>query len=508
MNLWKKFINIFFLFILIFSLTSCTTNTSSTFNELSVSKTMDSSTLSVSKTTDSSASSAKKIINSSAIPDPYQNLKEDPHAKADGAFLQSWLCARWSDERWQQELQCMKDVGMSYLIMGDSCSKNTQGNWYSFYPSAIPEIKKGYGGADVIDAALRNCQKAGFKVFVGMGMDDKWWGTFINDPQWLDSFMEQSNKIVDELYTNYHEKYKDTFYGWYWVPEFFNDTSFAKISPEREDRIKVLSDALNISLDHVTKLDPSLPLMLSPYVNIDYTSANDNFEFYRDLLRITHFRKGDILCPQDSVGACEGANGVRKLKYLDTWTKSFRKAVDTKEGMKFWSNNEDFEVYDSNKYASANVGRFIRQIQIASKYAEHIITFAYPHYYSPYNAIPGFHKTYEMYVKEGTLEKEPPSEPENVTAKMLDQESSVINWDPATDNIQVAGYGILRNGVPYESIHATRDDGTGAEPSVSTHFVDNDAGNSFVNGKIIYEVYAFDCTGNTSNKVSVIINEK
>lgn len=492
MNFTKKVSCILLIATIIFSFASCSTQNVST-------KPGESSGRDT-KSGDTSSQKPKP----SKTPDPYENLKMDPHAKLDGTFIQSWLCAGWSDERWQEELQSLKDVGMTYLIMGDACTKSTEGNWYSFYPSQIPGIKEGYGGVDVIDAALRNCQKFGIKVFVGMGLDDKWWGTFINDPEWLNASMEQSNKIVDELYANYYNKYKDTFYGWYWVPEFFNDTSFAKSSPNREARIKVLSDAMNINLDHITKLDPSLPLLLSPYVNIDYTSANDNYEFFADLLKITHFRKGDILCPQDSVSAV----GERKIKYMDAWTKSFRKAADTKEGMKFWSNNENFDTYEPNKSASANLERFIRQIQISSKYAEHIVTFAYSHYYSPYNAIPGFHKTYEKYVKEGTLEKEPPSEPKNVTAEMLDAESAIVKWEEATDNIQVAGYKIVRNGDLCKTIYATRDDGRGAEPAVATHFTDNDAGKSFVNGKIEYEVYAYDCAGNESNKVSVIINQK
>lgn len=433
----------------------------------------------------------------SSSSDPYANLKENPRAKLDGTFIQSWLCSCWTDERWQQELQNLKSLGMEYLILGDSADKNKSGTWYTYYPSQLSGLKDGYGGRDVIENALRNCKKAGIKVFIGMGFDESWWDNFKN-ATWLNAAAEQYNKICDEIYSKYHSRYSGTFYGWYWVPEIWNDTSYA--NENRKSAIKALSDAMNINLDHISKLDTSLPLLFSPFVNNQMTSADDLYLFYRDLFKTTHFRSGDILCPQDSIGA-----GGNKLPYLGVWTMNYRKAVDTKPGLRFWSNCEDFDKKSDDLTTSASLNRFAKQMQIVSKYCEHIITFAYCHYYSPYNTVTGFNNAYKLYLETGKVETNPPTAPKNLTVKIQD-EGALIQWSASSDNTGIAGYYVYRNGTLIDTIVGKITNNVG-KPTIDTISADFDAVKSLVNGKSTYEVEAFDCAGNKSTRASVVLEK-
>ena len=86
-----------------------------------------------------------------------------------------------------------------------------------------------------------------------------------------------------------------------------------------------------------------------------------------------------------------------------------------------------------------------------------LITFAYSHYYSPYNTLEGFHNAYSYYLKNGELEKEKPSAPGNVT---LCSENGVVvlEWDASNDNLGVVGYNVYRNGELLENICAKRGD--------------------------------------------------
>ena len=443
--------------------------------------------------------SSKNSVSTGITRADYDSLQRDPKARVTGTFIQSWLCASWSDERWAQELTALKEIGMKYIVMGDSAVKNKNGKWYSFYPSGLDGLKEGYGGRDAIGNALRNCQKFGFKVFVGISLDELWWDTFVSDPAWLNAAMTKCALIAQELYGLYYKLYPDAFYGWYWPPEIWNHGNFASTSGVRKQSIETLSAGLNIVLDALTKINPKIPMMFSPFVNITLGSARDNYLFWKDLITVTRFRKGDILVPMDSIGG-----GGCKLEYLDTWTKSYRQAVDeTGNVLEFWSSCENFAYSTAGDPISCSVKRFAEQLQTVSKYCSTIITFAYSHYYSPNNTIEGYHNTYAAYAKTGKLETQAPSAPGN--AKLtIQNDVAVITWDASTDNMGVAGYNIYRNGKLMENVCVGRRDGAGAVPVLETATTDWDV-LTVVNksGEVVYGIEAFDCAGNVSKRTTV-----
>jgi len=422
--------------------------------------------------------------------------------KLSGTFIQSWLCSAWSDERWAEELTMMKGLGMEYIVLGDSATKDTSGSWYSFYPSQLDGLKEGKGSVDTVENALRNCQKFGIKVFVGMGLDENWWDKFIYDSDWFNESNTKYTEIAQELYDLYKKDYGDTFYGWYWVPEIWNADVFNHSSSSRDASITVLANGLDIVLDYLTQLSPEMPMMLSPFANTDLGSADDNYLFWRDLIKEANFREGDILCPMDSVGA-----GGTKIEYLDKWFEAYSKAVAETGKVEFWANCEDFG-YTMNKEAcSANWDRFLQQMTIASKYCKKTITFAYAHYYSPYNTIDGFNKTYEDYLKNGKLETEKPSTPENLTVK-FENKVAILDWDASTDNMGVSQYNIYRNGKMIENICVGRSDNAVAVPQLDTSTTDWDAKDLFsTDGMITYSVTAVDCAGNESDKAESILKQ-
>ncbi len=421
--------------------------------------------------------------------------KGSAEMKLSGTFIQSWLCSAWSDERWEQELSMLKELGMEYIVLGDSAVKNTSGKWYSFYPSELDGLKEGYGGVDVIDNALRNCQKYGFKVFIGVGLDEKWWDSFVKDPDWLYSAMEQSGIIADEIYSNYHAKYADAFHGWYWPPEIWNSELFKSTSAVREESIQVLAKGMSIIRDHLTAIDDSLPMMFSPFVNRSIGSAEDNYLFWRDLISQVSFLEGDIICPMDSVGA-----GGCPVDYLDAWTASYSKAVAETGKIRFWSNCENFDYSKGGEPISCSMDRFSRQMEIVAKYCETTITFAYSHYYSSYNTLEGFHNAYSYYLKNGELEKEKPSAPGNVSLRS-ENGVVVLNWDASNDNLGVVGYNVYRNGELLENICAQRGDNAVKVPEIDTTTTDWDA--EKIDGSVIYGIAAFDASGNESEIVTV-----
>ena len=420
--------------------------------------------------------------------------------KLSGTFIQSWLCNPWDDERWGKELKNLKDLGMDIIVLGDTAVKSTAGAWTTYYPSKLEGLKEGYLGSDTVENALRNCKKYGFKVFVGMSLDENWWDKFVYDKEWLTSAMNTCNDIANELYANYHEMYKDTFYGWYWNPEIWNADIFKATSAVRDKFIDVLSDGMNISLDYLSKLSPDMPFMFSPFANTDLGSADDNYQFWRDLIKKTNFRKGDILCPMDSVGA-----GGTKVQYLDKWLEAYSKAVAETGKIKFWANCEDFDYTVQGDVCTADMGRFSKQMEIAAKYCEKTITFAYSHYYSPYNTVPGYDAAYRYYIKNGKLESEAPTAPANFTVE-LQNNAAILEWNESSDNIGICGYNIYREGKLIENIRAGLSDNVPTAPVIDTTTSDWEAKSILETvGQITYDVTAVECSGNESEKSTFVL---
>ncbi|HEY5563642.1 MAG TPA: DUF4434 domain-containing protein [Clostridiaceae bacterium] len=427
-----------------------------------------------------------------------------------GSFVQYYMTQSWTDARWQQELKSMKKAGMKYLIFSPSVSVDeTSGITSAIYPTNLPEFKKGYIGVDCTDAVLRNCQKAGMKVFIALNIGSKFWNFGWNisgtQPDAYTAYWRNnariSNEVASELYSMYKSKYPDAFYGWYWVQEFWNYTictntyegncpasspdSWAKDPKVYTDIIA--KEAFSPVLDHLTQLDLSMPMMLSPFANQTLCKASSNARFWGDIIRNTRFRPGDIMAPQDSIGA----HGVT-IENLDAWTSSYKTGVDANSNLHLWSNNETF--LDNGE--STLLDRLVQQISITSKYAEQNITFTWNHYYSPYNTLKGFNETYMSYVKTGMIEKNPPHSVNvsSIKSSKLSDGTYKISWHAPKDDTGIAVYNIYKGSTLVSHIYATRRDMTNTDPTLNTFCTMKEGG--------VYTIEAIDFAGNKSSMTS------
>jgi hypothetical protein len=407
-----------------------------------------------------------------------QNNKSYPIA--DGTFIQNDLIASWSDDRWQLELKALKDVGMHYIIIAPTLHTE-KGINESMYPSALPDVKQKYK-SDLVDNCLRNAAKAGFKVFLGLNLNEEWWnGKFTYE--WLNHQMELGNNVADELTKKYKAKYGDVMYCWYWVWEVDNAHCS---TPQLQD---ALASILNVNLDHLHAITPSMPFMLCPFMNYRLGTADENRRMWERVFAGAHFNKGDIFAPQDCIGA-----GGLKLDTLDVWFREMKKAVDTKSGLLFWS---DAETFDQRFWTIAPLNRFINQMEIVKPYVGNIISFAYSHYYSPYKVNKKYHEAYLKYVRTGALpEVSSLGSPADLQWNKDVENKVLLTWKTPADSSEIAGYYIFRNGELVANIQNEKKRR-------------NTSRNAFLEKKPLergtyqYELCSYSFTGATSEKKGV-----
>jgi hypothetical protein len=415
--------------------------------------------------------------------------------KSDGTFLQWWMVKDWDDARWEREFSILKEVGMHFIVLEPSAFYHTdvktgRGVTRTVYPTNIKDfetIKRDDGSRypDVVDTCLRNAQKKGFKVFIGLNFSDEWWDKR-RDAEWIYARIREGNRIADELWEKYYSRYPEAFYGWYWCWEVDN-AYFKRFDPY--DSAGILVNAINLFTGHLEATDRRLPVMIAPYMNWMLGTPQGHASLWEYVLENSGMKDGDILCPQDSIGA-----GGLTINNVSKWFAELRKVVDQKPGVQLWVDTETFDVRD---WTGFTINRFIEQMDKVKPYVDNYISFSYSHYYSPNIVDPGFHKTYEDYIRSGSLEVISPGVPANVTARVLAGGRVELKWSPASDNTGVCGYYIIRNGRKVANVQVPRAYGDEAKPKASTNAVDKVG---YENRTYTYEIQAYDFAGNLSEK--------
>ena len=347
-----------------------------------------------------------------------------------GTFIQLDMTQNWNNDKWKNELNYLKNNKMKYIILTNA-SQTKGSTTDTYYKSSISGYKKIYGNIDPIELCLKNAENLNMKVFIGPNFNAEWWQIPADNYSWLNSQIERSNVIADELYKKYHSKYPRAFYGWYFPYEIDN-AKYTKTS-----QFKNLANAINIHLNYLNSKKERLPILLSPFINSSAGTAKQYSSNWQYLFSKTNFKKGDIFCPQDSVGS-----GRLNLNEVNSWYTALRKSISKKPGMLFWANAENFDYINNS---SVPLDRFLKQLTLESPCVDNIICFSYSHYYSPNNIDKGFNQAYSYYVKSGKLPKEKLDTPQNLSVAAVEKNKFKITWSSPKNTKNLCGYEVYRN---------------------------------------------------------------
>ncbi|MBR4100920.1 MAG: DUF4434 domain-containing protein [Oscillospiraceae bacterium] len=440
---------------------------------------------------------------------------EAPISSINGSFIQPWLYASWDDERWRAEMEILKETGIDYLIMGDVANKNQDGSWTVYYESEL-DFLDGYFVYNAIDSIMYYCDQYDIKLYLGMGLDTAW-NSDLTIEEGLSAnreYMERCNRITTELYERYKPQYPDTYYGFYFVTELYN-TYYMETDYGTQLYTDGLDEMFTMVIEHCNSLNPDMPLLFSPYVNIfgyGYASINvDRFtEFWTQTLTKIPFRDGDILCPQDSCGG--GGNDV---EHLEEWMAAYRNAVDRANAARgtnllLGTNAEMFVSPDAYRMTSPHgvnyvgiktVDDFAKRLEIAQPYVDTLWCFAYSHHYSPYNVPEGFHHAFTEYLRTGEIEQNPPTPPTIVKTEVVTVENAPhlqISFSGMQDDTEVGQINIYKNGFLYDYLVPGVNNGKTGQNHAQNVWIDYEFDTA--KDSAVYEFEVVDVCGNVSEK--------
>lgn len=408
--------------------------------------------------------------------------------KFTGTFIQSWFGAQWDDNRWASEVTSMEKDGIEYLVLQDIANMDSNGNWDVYYDSSIDAFSSAQYPADVVSMALKAVKGTNIKVFVGLTMFDEFWTTGTLTSKYS-KVCDITAQMMQDIYDTYYKSNSDNFYGWYFTMEL-NNILNCQLGTNRAVK------GLNTVLNKASEIDKSLPVMMSPFTsNYLATGKTAAFMQWYKVFTSAAWRDGDIIAPQDAVGA----GWIDESDLKDIWEMYYMTVKESDADLRLWANCENFTlaIDDSigagviTRPASENtvsvpitLDRLVRQMEIASHYCENIITFSYTHYYSENRVSDGFIKTYRDYVSNGfNLETQAPTIDEFTKTKT--ENGIELTWSEAQDNIGISHYRIERNGEFLVRVETF-------DGSKTLSYLDE-------NGKIgdSYSITVYDCAGNS-----------
>ncbi|MBR4950291.1 MAG: DUF4434 domain-containing protein [Clostridia bacterium] len=237
-----------------------------------------------------------------------------------GDFIQPGLCDLWTQEVWNNHFDELLEAGMdTFIIQWIATTPNGVLN-KAHYPAKLENREKSetYENSHMLEKCLKAAEERGIKVYVGLNSAPEWWSKGIYDRDWNIMQSEIGNEVATEIYNLYKKKYPNALAGFYWWFEMYNGMGGKEES---------FAEMINIILNYLTKLDSSMPFVVSPFVRRT-TSVEKTLEEWKKFFSLARFRKGDIFTMQDAIGA-----GHMDIELLDGYFDAIKKAADTNKNV-------------------------------------------------------------------------------------------------------------------------------------------------------------------------------
>lgn len=312
-------------------------------------------------------------------------------------FIQPWMTSDWSQKDWENHLLTLREAGYDTIIWQFS-RYGSSDNTTAYYPTQ--KLSQVYGGqinadeSGMMEKMFCAADEMNFKVFVGLSVDEDWWGfKQYADVEYLTNLAQIDNNMIDELRSLYGAH--KSFYGWYWAYETLTNIHGYEVG---------WANMLNLTIDHLNDVGDARPIIFSPFKHkLLKGSYNDTLKMWTNFFSIVNFREGDIFAPQDSIGKISQSDiEVDAIMEIYDYLRACATAAKTNANVKFWVNCEVFasdSLLKENLH-SASMDRIVAQYKVASHFTDTLVTFSFSHYLAsdgPNNSLDNKQEFFDSY---------------------------------------------------------------------------------------------------------------
>lgn len=276
------------------------------------------------------------------------------------SFIQKWYAKDFTIERWIDELQMLKDIGIREIILQSVVDTK---NKYAVYPTKI----NGYSvnEKDMILFALDAAKSVGIKVRIGLGESDDWWEKGWHDFNWLSGEAEINKKIINEIFDKYG--YHEAFGGWY-IPYEFSE--FFSTTKSQQAHLNLFYKSM---ANEMKSKNSNFTIMIAPFYNSNKYKIGC-LDIWSTAIEGVLINTGiDIVSLQDSVGA--GFNTINNIGMLFYYTKQ---ATDSL-GITLYADTETFIATD-NGNVPVSQEEILKRMSEVKPYVKGFVAFSFNHF--------------------------------------------------------------------------------------------------------------------------------
>lgn len=425
-----------------------------------------------------------------------------------GMFVAPELCTGehpWEVADWEQALEEMKAIGMDKVIIQYAVQYYSDNYKVHYYTPEFEEPQSdNTGKAQQIPNALLAAKKVGMKVYLGLELaEDPWFSAMaagFENEEFLKSSATYTTAIFDDLWKQFGGEYGDVIEGWYLPFEYNN----SEVSGQSKDRL--INRFYVPVTNHIKKVTPKKTIMVSPLVYAPLTGDPDKKQvenWYQLSYDIWTKTKVDIIAPQDG---CGWESMVKET--LAPWYEALARAVKKAKAVgrkeaQAWNNAE---CYNMNGTGTMTIKRLTDNMAAVDSYVSQHISFSVASLLyldeerdgvNPCNRY--YYEAYLYAAKNGVLYttgKSGVPAPEQAKGEIKDGVNASLSWeriDESSVQMPIAGYYIFRReGETYKRFKEV--------PQTEEKTVTVTDYNLIPGRKYEYQIYAFDATGNMSEK--------
>lgn len=274
-----------------------------------------------------------------------------------GSFVDFWSKGDWTQTQWNNQLQEMKDIGITTAVIQFTGFDDGSGNSYTWFNSANTFTNTKFPNA--LGRLLTAASAKSMDVYIGLYFHNGYW-THQVDTTWLKLHADRCDSLATEINTQFGSN--TAFKGWYipHEPEPYAYNTATKVG--------YFKNALVNRISNYTHTLNNKPVALAAFFNDQLSTSNNLLYFMKELGKCNV----QVIMLQDGIGVGHASLSNIRQYYNDANWGLYHEG-NNYQGL-FWS---DLETFNSSPAGPASISRVVSQLDSVSYLVHKNVSFQY-----------------------------------------------------------------------------------------------------------------------------------